>query len=240
MMNSSNTLPQQSNNLNITSKKVPLKVNGHDRWFFVGKTGMGKSHLIKHLARLYAKKGGRIVIIDGPDQGWLGKDEHGKRIETATSGQGTIDKPRLVTSFNRRLAVQLFRPKVPGYSDAKLLQFLQDVFKEEYSLVIFDEMFGILDTNHQPEIVMQLWSQGRKHDIAVWAASQRPSRIPEIVMSQAEHWVVFRVINTNDRKKIADWTGSEQIVDVMLPPRFWWYQGPDMTQAVLMRPIGNK
>lgn len=231
-------LSQQSNN--SQKKRVKLSINGHDRWYFTGKTGMGKSFLMKHFARLYAAKGGRIVIIDGPDQGWLGKDKAGKRIEPATSGQGTIDKPRLVTKFNPKLAVQLFRPKVPGYSDAALLAYLRDVFKEEYSLVIFDEIYGILDPNHQPEIVMQLWSQGRKHDIAVWAASQRPARVPELIMSQAEHWCVFRLKNSQDRKKVAEWTGSPQIEDAMLPKHFWYYVEDEMDEAVLMQPIGDK
>lgn len=235
--------PNSSTTLKPTSQpsKQPVKltVNGSDRWFFTGRTGMGKSHLMKHLARMYAAKGGRVVIVDGPDHSWLGKDKAGKLIEPARRGDGTIDKPRLVKAFNRKCHVQLFRPRVPGYSDQALMNYLEAAFKEERLLIIFDELFGILDPNHQPEIVMQLWSQGRKHDIAVWAASQRPARIPEIVMSQAENWAIFNIINKNDRKKIAEWIGSPQIVEEVLPPRYWWYFGTGMNSAKLMKPIGD-
>lgn len=226
----------------IASKpsKLKLRINGHDRWFFTGRTGSGKSFLMKHLARVFHAKGGRVVIVDGPDYSWLGKDAAGKVIKPATRGPGSIDKPRLVKAFNPDLRVQLFRPKVPGYSDDALMSFLKAVFKEEKSLVIFDELFGILDPNHQPEIIMQLWSQGRKHDIACWAASQRPSRIPEIIMSQADNWAIFQLLNADDKKKIADWTNSPQIRTARLPKRYWWYFNADLDTAQLMAPIGEK
>lgn len=201
---------------------------------------MGKSHLMKHLAKMYVAKGGKVAIVDGPDHSWIGREADGTWGEPATSGKGTVDKPRLVRQFDKKLTVQLFRPTVPGHTDERLFHFLEALFKEENRLVIFDELFGILDMNHQPEIVMQVWSQGRKHNIAAWAASQRPARIPEIIMSQADSFAIFNILNTRDRQKLAEWTNSPQILEETLPPHYWWYFGPEMQTAKLMKPIGGK
>lgn len=187
---------------------------------------------MKYLAGIYLRAGGRIVVIDGPDAGWCDK-EH----PPVSKNEGSVLQPRLVQRFDPNLRVQLFRPTVPGYADDKLMRFLQAVFDEGNTLVIFDEIFGILDPNHQPEIIMQIWSQGRKHDIAAWSASQRPARVPEIIMSQADNWAIFQLLNKADKQKIAEWTNSPEIVDTRLPKRVWFYFSADLDHVQLMQPV---
>jgi len=187
---------------------------------------------MKALADNYLRAGGRVVVIDGPDAGWCDKQH-----PPVKRGTGTILQPVLVNRFDPGLRCQLFRPTVPGYADERLMRFLQEVFDEGNTLVIFDEIFGILDPNHQPPIIMQIWSQGRKHDIAAWSASQRPSRVPEIIMSQADNWAIFQLLNDKDKAKIADWTNSPIIEETRLPKRKWFFFNADLDHVKLMNPI---
>lgn len=209
-----------------------IKLNSRDRWFFVGRTGTGKSFLIKYLASLYVNAGGRVAIVDGPDHGWCDK-EH----PPAKKGDGTVLSPRLVKRFDPGLRVQMYQPTVPGYADEGLLRFVSDVFAEGNTLLIFDEIYGILDASHQPVEITQVWTQGRKHNVPAWAASQRPSRVPEVIMSQADNWGIFQLLNDQDKKKIAEWTNSPEIEDTRLPKRKWFYFNADLDHVRLMNPI---
>lgn len=212
--------------------RQPIKLNSHDRWFFVGRTGSGKSFLIKYLAGIYVRAGGRVAIVDGPDHGWCDKQH-----PPATKGEGTVLCPRVVKRFAPNLRVQMYQPSVPGYADEGLMRFVEDIFNEKNTLIIFDEIFGILDPNHQPVIITQVWTQGRKHNVPAWAASQRPSRVPEVIMSQADNWGIFQLLNEQDKKKIAEWTNSPEIVDTRLPRRAWFFFNADLDHVQLMNPV---
>lgn len=213
--------------------RISLKPD--ERWFYVGKTGSGKSHLARANLRVMAAKRWRVVIIE-PDGLWMGKKGKPPR-----SGPGTVDAPRRVTKFDKSLQVQWYVPQVPAYADENLKTFLAAIMAVGDTVVYFDELYALVDHSRFSTEFLTLWTQGRKHNIAAWAAAQRPSRIPEYVMSQAENWGVFRLPTPDDIKKVAEYTASPAIRAVNLPLRYWWYYHASgdyvMDAAQLMSPI---
>ncbi|HEX6799261.1 MAG TPA: hypothetical protein VF116_16245 [Ktedonobacterales bacterium] len=204
-----------------------------ERWLYCGKTGTGKSYLARHNLRTLAAKGWRVVIVD-PEGFWCGKRPRWER-----SGPGTVDKPRLVTArFDPRLAVQLYIPARPAYRDEGLMRLCLDAMTLGGVIVYFDEVYGTADHNRINEGVLEVWTQGRKHDVGGWVSVQRPARIPEYYLSQAENWAVFNVPGDADRKRLAAYSATPAIVDVRLPERYWWYwHQSTMDHAQLMQPL---
>ena len=104
-------------------------------------------------------------------------------------------------------------------------------------VVYFDETNGLVSASQFSAEFARLVTQGRKHKVAVWAATQRPTRVPEILLSQAENWAIFRVITPQDRKKIAEYTGTKVTLQTRLENFFWWHWTQASDDAVLMAPI---
>lgn len=202
-----------------------------ERAFYCGKTGSGKSFLAKQHLKEFERKHWRIVIVDKEGM-WMGK-----RPDWERSGPGTVDKPRLVNRFDPKLACQLYIPSTPAYDDAGLEALCNAVLAQGDTIFYCDELIGVADTHHQNAGFLALWAQGRKHNVSARAASQRPARIPEHVMSQSENWFVFRLANRMDRKRVADYTDSPQIEGEAIPSRnYWYYHAETMDTAQLMRP----
>ena len=213
-----------------TPRSVTIDLRGSERWLFVGKTGSGKSYLARALLREMSRRGWPIVIVD-PSAFWMGKDPKWDK------GQGSIDKPKLVTRFDPKASVQLYVPRIPGWTDPGLDALMAAALKRGKCVLYFDELVGIVTASTYSSEFARAVTQGRKHELAVWCATQRPTRVPEIVLSQAEQWAIFRVITPQDRKKIAEYTGSKITAQQRLEPFYWFHWSQQGDDATLMAPI---
>lgn len=211
-----------------------IKLLPSERWLYCGKTGSGKSYLARHNLRILSAAGWRVVIVD-PEGFWMG--QHPK---WPTGGAGTVDAPRLVRSFDKKHAVQLYIPRRPAYKDAGLTALCLDAMKQGGCILYFDEIYGVSDHARINEGILEVWTQGRKHNCSGQVSVQRPARIPEFFLSQAENWAVFRTPGEADRKKLGGYSNTPAIRDVLIPPRYWWYwHQEDMDRAQLMRPLAT-
>lgn len=222
----------------LVPESVTLPLDTSSRWFFCGWTGSGKTFLAKHFLRRYARRGWPVVIFD-TGHSWMWDEKKQVYNEWAHSGDGSIDRPRLVKRFNKRFLVQAYEPEgSEAMKDPGLMQFCNDVMKAGRHLVYIDETFGLMTATFCPEPVAALFVRGRKKQVAAWAGSQRPSRIPEVIMSQAENWAIFGLQNPSDREKVAQWTNTPAIETSVPPEWYWWYwQKKGGQPARMMRPI---
>jgi hypothetical protein len=58
-----------------------------------------------------------------------------------------------------------------------------------------------------PEGLTALINRGRERGVSTMVATQRPSRIPMNVLSESEHYYVFRLLLPQDRQRVEDITG---------------------------------
>lgn len=232
-MTPSFTASQQNS---VTGSKIvqAIKLLPSERWLYVGKTGSGKSYLARHNLRILSAAGWRIALVD-PEAFWMGI-----KGKWATDGPGTVDAPRRVQQFDPKLRVQLYVPTHPGYQDDGLTAYCLGAMKQGGVVMYFDEAYGVSDHARINPGVLQVWTQGRKHNVGGQVSVQRPARIPEYFLSQAENWAVFRVVGEDDRKKLAQFSNSPQMHDVLIPSRYWWYWHQEtMDSAQLMRPLST-
>jgi energy-coupling factor transporter ATP-binding protein EcfA2 len=167
-----------------------MHIDPSERWLFLGKTGSGKTELVKYFLREVSKLY-PVVIVD-PNELWLGKGKGRNPKEWATKKElGSIDKPRLVTTFNPKWKVQCIQP---DEQELDLLESLcYDVMKKEDMFIYFDETEGIATATYVPKFIRVLWKRGRAHHVGAWAATQVPKGIPKIFKSQAEHFITLKV-----------------------------------------------
>lgn len=210
---------------------MKIHLDPTERFFFVGKTGSGKTYLAKALLRRLAAKHWRIVIID-PKRFWMGKQPAWER-----KGPGTVDKPRLVSEFDPKLAVQCYQPTIPGWADTTLDALCGDILACGRTFVYFDEIDQIASPTQFSPHFSQLWTAGRALEVGAWASNQRPARIPDVLKSQAENWAVFRCKTPKDRQLIGEYINSPTIASTVLADYRWWYYHDSMDQAQLMQPI---
>lgn len=213
-----------------------FNIKPSERAFLVGKTGGGKTTMAKYLLTEIAKKW-RVVIIDAKHD-WLG--EH-----PAWAGRkepGTIKKPHLVEEFNPALRVQVFQPASPAYKDPRLDKLCYDILSSRRVFCYIDDINRVATSTVIPQGINALWTEGRSLQVAAWAGAQRPLRIPEFLRSQAEHWFVFWIGGTKDRRFVADETNTPDIATNRLRDyRYYYYHEPSMDSAVLMPPLpGDK
>lgn len=90
--------------------------------------------------------------------------------------------------------------------------------------VYIDEAYGIVPPGAKiPPMLNALYTRGRELGIGVWAATQRPSWIPLVMLSEAEWLFAFRLQLDADRKRMAELMGPEVMRPVRNPHGFWLY-----------------
>jgi energy-coupling factor transporter ATP-binding protein EcfA2 len=207
------------------------------RWLILGKTGSGKTELVKYLLRevsmVYP-----IVIID-PNELWLGRGKGRRAREWANNREkGTIDKPHLIkNAFNPKFWTQCLQPDEDEMY--KLEKVVAGVMKKEDVFIYFDETEGIATATHVPKFIRVLWKRGRAHHVGAWAATQVPKGIPRIFKSQAEHFIIMKV-GIEDADVAAEIAHVNKKVILGLKPYEWIYYNHDMDVGEFHPPIPYK
>lgn len=201
------------------------RIGPTDRVVLVGTTGSGKTTLLKHLVEtrpyvlLYDPKG---------DEAWEGE-------EWVTVREA------------RKLPRKKFPPRVRYHPYPELLrdrEELEALFWYAYqagnlTLVVDEGYMATLGGTWTPSGLHACIAQGRGRGVAVWVATQRPHKIPQILLSEAEHWFVFRLNHPVDRVAVWQWTGIPTARIASLPKRVWYYVGMGETSGPHVLNVGG-
>lgn len=79
-----------------------------------------------------------------------------------------------------------------------------------------DEVHNVAtDTRMQPGFE-RVWSEGREKSVPAIAATQRPRRVALKLLSEADHLIIFRLRLREDRQRMVEVTGHEELADPKL------------------------
>lgn len=154
----------------------------HDRTVIIGRTGSGKTQQGAWLLSRQHFDRMPWIIIDY------------KRDEL-------LNASRLIREINYNEL-----PKHPGLyilhpepsHDIQVDAFLQRVYRRGNTGLFFDESFMVPDKKGLSAVL----TQGRSLRIPVIALTQRPAWLSRFVFSEADHFSVFHLTDSEDRKKV--------------------------------------
>ena len=206
-----------------------LELRLDERMLFCGKTGSGKSALAKYLLEQAQKLlHARIIIIDADDS--FSKKK-------SYLGLGTVEAPVKVKAYARFADVQLYVPDGMAKDDSIVNEIFEHALEDGDCIVYIDEAMGLVTQNSYSREFSNLWTRGRKHHTAAWIATQRPMRVPEIILSQAEHAFIFRINHLDDRKRLVEYMDIPEILAEPVEKYYFWYKHSDAKHAVLQAPL---
>jgi Helicase HerA, central domain len=185
---------------------LPLKPGQHS--FIVGKTGSGKSVLMRFLARKWVAAGWPVLIID-PKHGYVDEDKGQHFAESPQDA--TIDSPYKVTYWHEGVAVQLYEPEPPALKDEALDELFFAVLKRGYVVVIIEDTYGMMSAQSAPAGYLALMANGRAKHVTVYTLSQRPMGVHDLTLSQSTHFLIFRMLGPANKKRIVEFTDDATI-----------------------------
>jgi hypothetical protein len=100
------------------------------------------------------------------------------------------------------------------------------VLARGYTTLYLDELYAWQFRGSEP--LPALWAaitRGRELGVEVWASTQRPYRIPMAMLSEAEHYYVFRLRDEASRLRVEELTGLDADVLRRLPKWDFYYVG---------------
>jgi hypothetical protein len=178
--------------------KQVIRIERDQRALVVGRTGSGKSELVRAL--LADEKW--IAVVDPKRDFWL-PDE----VE--------VDSP---ADFRRALDEQVraepykpivYRPTPELLMDSGAYDAIfRAVWERKNTRLYVDEVYRVLRGMQATPYYNALITQGRGLGISVIQSSQRPARIPVELLSESEHYIMFELRWEDDVDRMASLMGE--------------------------------
>lgn len=187
-----------------------ISPTSNDRGIVIGQTGAGKTFFMRYLL----KDVQRLMVLD--PKGTL----YGPK---ASGGDWHLKE------WDRRTAKAIrrgagFRVRIPHHGGKDPWRaYLEAFYRGGNAMLYIDEMNGVVPprTGVVPDELNAIYTRGRELGLGAWSASQRPAWIPLEVMSEAQWFVLFRVLLDEDRKRMAGLMGPQVLTPIEDDFGFW-------------------
>ena len=171
-----------------------LKLGKNDRAAVIGATGSGKTFLARYLVEDSEKP--YSVVYDA---------KISESISGWTNHTFIDDFADLAESDARRI---VYRPNYIEAVDARAQdEFFEWVYLRQHTRLFVDEAYAITGGTNPSFHFQACLTRGRERGISTIVATQRPSRIPLVTLSEAEHFYIFRLQLLKDRQRVEELTG---------------------------------
>lgn len=208
--------------------RVDIKANEHV--FVCGATGTGKSYLsetylggFEYVVKLDTKQESYERYMDD-ESAWYGLDE-GKDFDVCHSLEEAME-----SDFKKII----YTPDYSEINPDTMDEFFKWIYERGNTIVWIDELMSITSARTYPQQLKRCAIMGRSKGVGIWALTQRPSDIPTIVLANSRHFFMFDLSAPQDRKKMSDTTGCQEMLEN--PTGFnFWYASSNSRHATLAR-----
>ena len=196
---------------------MKIKINANERVFVTGKTGSGKSVLVKNLLLPQLDN---FVIYDY---------KHEIELPPPAVVFTSLDDFRHYPNTQQII----YRPQLADSTEFNGLCYR--IFRRGANVLVMDEVADHTTASKiepQHDIIMRL---GRSRGVGCINCTQRPIGVHNNIISQSEHYFIFETTLPGDRKKLAGIIGDKVLE---IPPKYhYWYYTPAMREPVLCKPV---
>lgn len=198
---------------------MKIQIKSNERIFVTGKTGSGKSVLVKNLLIPQLNS---FVVYDYKHEIEYPGAEKFFRLADFKENPGRHEI--------------IYRPSTG--SEAEFDGLCRQVYSRGRNVLILDEVAdhtapGRIARYH--DLIMRL---GRSRGVGIINCTQRPIGVHNNILSQSEHFFIFALPLEGDRKKLAGFCGPRVLEK--LPADYWfWYYTPSMDEPALCKPLQN-
>ena len=187
----------------MRSQDRTIRIRSDERVFLCGKTGSGKTFAARHICLPLR----RLIVLDPKG-----------RIDPEAGEEGWRLLPwdreaRMLLRNGEPIRALVRAPIGPGAED-EWDRAYREVLNAGNATIYIDEVYGVIEGGKPSPYLVALWTRGRELGIGAIGASQRPSWIPMVLMSEAEHYFAFRLSLLDDRRRMAEMMGQEVLVPI--------------------------
>jgi hypothetical protein len=172
-------------------EKLAIAPRLTDRAVLIGQTGSGKTTLARALLapRLH------VAVYDAKGLlAWPGYERF-------------TDIRHAIESKAQRI---IYAPNASELRDPDLWEaFFRWVFLRKNTTLYVDEVYSVTERDNVPDSLHACITRGRELGISTFCSTQRPKLIPQIVLSESEHYYIFRLLLPQDRMKIRQVIGLD-------------------------------
>ena len=173
-----------------------IKMGRNDRGVVIGKTGCGKTTLAKFLIEDYTKPYSVTWNPKGSDNVYEWKQKHVKSLPELYDESEKNN--RLVYTPNELVAEDFNNQN----------EFFYWIYERKSTRLYIDEATSIVYTGVKvPRFLLAVLNRGRERRISTLTATQRPSGVPMNILSESEHYYVFKTNLPQDKLRIEQITG---------------------------------
>lgn len=174
-----------------------VKMGRNDRGALIGATGTGKTYLARFLIEDVDKP--HSVVYDTKPSEAIAEWDH-EFIES-------IDELQEIDPGKQRRVI--YRPSRFEMRDVVVQdKFFEWVYVNGSRRVFIDEAGSIAGGSNPGYNLQDCLTRGREKGVSTLVGTQRPARIPVVLMSEAEHYYIFRLNWPYDREKVTELTGG--------------------------------
>jgi hypothetical protein len=173
-----------------------IKLGRNDRGTLIGKTGSGKTTLARFLVEDFQKP---YSITWDPKASDNVSKWNQKKVTSLTELYESEEK-RIIYTPSPFLA--------EDYGNQE--EFFGWIYERKFTRIYIDEATCISYTgNKPPRFLTAVLNRGRERGISSLVATQRPAGVPINILSEAEHFYIFKVLHPYDKKRIEELCGIQ-------------------------------
>lgn len=192
------------------SRKKGIEIKPSEHVFVCGRTGSGKTVL----ARVYLAGMDHVVCLDTKGTlKWPEVPKNDLALVTRMEDLPKVTEPKII--YRPR-----FEELIPEYYE----QFFKWVYLRGNNICWVDEAFSVSPNPYKlPTYYRAIMTRGRELNVGCWSLTQRPSGIAQVIVSENIHYFTFDMNLIQDRKKLVDITGQEEMIQRPGKYNFWYY-----------------